>query len=269
MKIGFLITARLKSSRLPLKVIMPLNGKTVIERIIDRIKEIHEISEIVLCTSHHPQDRPLVEIAKNNDIYYFCGDEVDVLKRLYDAGRFFGLDYFIGITADNPLLSIYYSNRIVDEIKKTQYDFIEVKGLPFGSATYGMNMKALKTVCAIKEVIDTEIWGSLIRRPEVFSIKTIEVKGVLNRPDLRFTLDYTEDYELLQHIYSSVPFTNVLNLLDIIQHLNKNPHIAEINKNCVQLDIDDEIKMKIDRYYSDNLDKILKIKQSIYESWKL
>ncbi|NLW76060.1 MAG: 3-deoxy-manno-octulosonate cytidylyltransferase [Methanomicrobiales archaeon] len=266
MKIGFLITARLKSSRLPLKVIMDLNGKTVIERLIDRIKEIHDISDIVLCTSTHPQDRPLVEIAKKNDIYYFCGDEVDVLKRLYDAGRFFGLDYFIGITADNPLISIYYSNRIIDEIKKSQYDFIEVKGLPFGSATYGMNMKALETICAIKGIVDTEIWGSLIRRPEVFSLKTIEAKGVINRPDLRFTLDYIEDYELIRHLYSSVPFTNVLNLLDVIQYLEKNPHIAEINKTCIQLDIDDEIKTKIDEYYSNNLKKILEIKKRIYES---
>ena len=64
MKIGFLITARLKSSRLPFKILKDLNGKTVIERIIDRAKKIQNISEIILCTSTNSQDRPLVDIAK-------------------------------------------------------------------------------------------------------------------------------------------------------------------------------------------------------------
>ena len=68
LKIGFLITARLKSSRLPLKIIKDLNGKTVIERIIDRAKEIQGIYEIVLCTSPNPQDEPLINIAKKNNI---------------------------------------------------------------------------------------------------------------------------------------------------------------------------------------------------------
>jgi len=120
MKIGFLITARLKSKRLPLKIIRDLNGKTVIERLIDRIKEIKNIGEIILCTSTNSQDRPLVDIAKNNNIYSFNGDEEDVLQRLLDAALFYELDYFLGITADNPLISIYYSNRIINEVKKKQ-----------------------------------------------------------------------------------------------------------------------------------------------------
>ncbi len=268
MKIGFLITARLKSSRLPLKVIMDLNGKTVIERLIDRVKEIQNLSEIVLCTSTNPQDRPLIELAKQNDIYYFCGDEVDVLKRLCDAGRFFELDYFIGITADNPLISIYYSNRIVDEIKRGNYDFIEVEGLPIGSATYGMNMKALQTICEIKDLVDTEIWGPLIRRPEIFSIKTIRAKGKINRPNLRFTLDYVEDYELMRTIYNQVPFKMVLNLIDVIDYLEDNQTIAGINENCVQLDLDDAVRLKIDEYYGRNHHKIMEIKKRIYETYE-
>lgn len=267
MKIGFLITARLKSSRLPLKVIMDLNGKTVIERLIDRIKEIQGISEIVLCTSTHPQDKILVDIAKKNDIYYFCGDGVDVLKRLYAAGHFFGVDYFLGITADNPLISIYYSNLVVDEVQNGLYDFVQVDGLPLGSAPYAMKLQALETICEIKQVVDTEIWGYLIRRPEVFSIKTIHAKGKICRPELRFTLDYPEDYEVMRTIYTNVPFTKVLNLADVIDYLDVHPSIVDINKKCVQLDIEDELKKSIDEYYCNNLQQILDIKQRIYRSY--
>ena len=264
MKIGFLITARLKSSRLPLKILKDLNGKTVVERIIDRAKEIKGISEIVLCTSANPQDKPLIDIAEKNNIFYFLGDEDDVLKRLYDASEKHNLDYFLGITADNPLFSIKYSNLIVDKIKKEGHDFIKVIGLPFGTATYGMNVKALATVCKIKTIIDTEIWGYLIDRPEVFDIKTIEPEKKLRRPNYRLTLDYKEDYELINYLYTNISFKTTLNLEKVVEYLDNHPEIVKINQNCRQLDIDEETKKKIDKFYTEKFQQIKKVKQEIY-----
>jgi spore coat polysaccharide biosynthesis protein SpsF len=264
MKIGFLITARLKSSRLPFKIIKDLNGKTVIERLVDRAKEIKDISEIVLCTSTNPQDKPLVDIAKGNDIYYFNGDEDDVLQRLFDAAKFFDLDYFLGITADNPLITIRYSNLIVDEIKSNRYDFIKLEGLPLGAATYGLKVKAIEVVCKVKTIVDTEIWGYLIDRPEIFDVETIKVEDKLNRPELRFTLDYDEDYELINKVYCHVPFEKVLNLYNVIDYLDKNPEIAKINQKCVQLDLDEKVKKEIDKNYKENLEEIKRIKNKIY-----
>ena len=266
MKIGFLITARLKSSRLPLKILKDLNGKTVIERIIDRAKEINGISVIVLCTSPNPQDAPLIKIAKENNISYFLGDEDDVLQRLLDAAILYNLDYFIGITADNPFFSIHYSNLIVERIKKGEHDFIKVQGLPLGAATYGMNIKALMTVCKIKTIVDTEIWGYLIDRPDIFDVITIKVKGRLRRPGLRLTLDYKEDYELFCHIYFNLPFKNTLGLSKVIGYLDKHPEIAKINQKCVQLDLDEDTKNRIDQLYSENLEIIKKIKLEVYNN---
>lgn len=266
MKIGFLITARLKSTRLPLKILKNLNGRTVIERIIDRAKEIKDISEIILCTSINLKDKSLLDIAKNNNIRYFAGDEDDVLKRLLDAAKLFELDYFLGITADNPLISIHHSNLIVDEVKNGRFDFIKLQGLSFGTATYGMRVKALETVCKVKNIIDTEIWGYLIDRPEIFKIKTIKVKGKLNRPKFRFTLDYEQDYELINNIYCNVPFKKVISLHKVIDYLDENPEIAKINRNCIQLQLDKKIKKIIDKNYADNIGKIKAIKDRIYSS---
>jgi len=265
MRIGFLITARLKSERLPLKIIKDLNGKMVIERLIDRIKEIKDITDIVICTSTNSQDKPLVDIAQKNNIYYFNGNEQDVLKRLLDAAKFFELDYFLGITADNPLITIRYSNLIVDEIKRNKYDFIKLEGLPLGVATYGIKVKALEVVCKIKSIIDTEIWGYLIDRPEIFDIKTIKIADKLNRPELRLTLDYDEDYGLIRNIYFNVPFKKVLNLYNVIDYLDKNPEIAKINQNCIQLDLDEKVKEETDKHYKENLEEIKRIKKEIYK----
>jgi spore coat polysaccharide biosynthesis protein SpsF len=264
MKIGFLITARLKSTRLPLKVIKKLDGKTVIEHIIERAKQIENIDEIILCTSPNPQDKPLITASKKHGISYFLGDEDDVLKRLRDASELHDLDYFIGITADNPLFSIHHSNMISVKIKKSKYDFIKVVGLPLGAATYGMNVKALKTICKVKDIVDTEIWGYFIDRPDLFNVFTIKCESEYYRPNYRLTLDYPEDYKLLNHLYSKVSYKNVLPLIKVINYLDKNPKIAKINKECVQLSLDEKTKKKIDKNFEGNKMKILKIKDKIY-----
>ena len=265
MRIGFLITARLKSSRLPFKVLRHLNGKTVIEHIIDRAKYIQGIDDIVLCTSINPQDRPLVDIAQKEGVFYFNGDEKDVLKRLHDAGKFFNLDYFVGITADNPLFSIEYSNFIVDVLKTNQNDLVKIKGLPFGSATYGLKVSTLEIICQIKEEVDTEIWGPLINRPDIFDVKEIEAEKHLNKPEWRFTLDYYEDLKFLENIFNNLEHNKSLSLSSVIEWLENNLEILRLNENCVQKNISPDIQHRIDEFFSKNKQKIVKAKNKINE----
>lgn len=266
MKIGFLITARLKSSRLPLKIMKDLNGKPVIQRIVERAKEIHSIpdADIVICTSANPQDKPLIQIAEKTGISYFIGDPDDVIKRLYDAALHHKLDYALGITADNPLFSIEYANKIVDVIKRQHPDFIKIQGLPFGAAPWGMNVKALQTICIVKTIVDTEIWGYLIDRPELFGVITIKADKEVNRPQYRLTLDYPEDYQLLNYLYTTIPFKTTLQLEKVVAYLDKNPQIAAVNSSCIQLDLEQKIKDQIEKNYHEHYQEIKKIKQHIY-----
>ncbi len=127
-----------------------------------------------------------------------------------------------------------------------------------------MKVKPLEAVCKRKSTIDTEIWGYLIEKQEFFDIKTIKIADKLNRPELRLTLDYDEDYELIRNIYSNIPFEKVLNLYNVIDYLDRNPEINKINQKCIQLDLDEKIKEDIDKYYKKNLEKIRKIKREIY-----
>ncbi len=265
MKIGFLITARLKSSRLKLKLLLPLNGKTVIEHIIERAKSIIDCNDIVLCTSESNQDLPLLRTAHENDIYYFNGHSEDVLQRLRDASQLFDLDYFIGITADNPLFSINHANLLVDTIKRdSSLDFVYTSGMPIGVNIYAMKVKALKTVCSIKEQVDTEIWGYLINRPEIFNVLEIKATEEYIRDAYRMTLDEYDDYRFFKALYNKFPAGSVLDVLDAYDVLDSNPGIARLNKHVKQLDLSKDVKEKIDDYYKSNKGKILKIKETIY-----
>lgn len=264
MKIGFLITARLKSSRLPLKLLKDLYGKTVIERVIDRCKKVQGISEIVLCTSNNPQDRPLVDIAKANNIYYFIANEEDVLKRLWGAARFYELDYFLSITGDNPLFSIYYANLIVNSLKNEDRDYVFIDGLALGTALYGLKTKAAELVCVSKKMVNTEIWGCFFKNPDFFNINKISAEGNLAKPKLRLTLDYPEDYELLASLYNSIPFEDILDLDRVVSYLESNPVLLKINSNCLQRDIDAQSKSEIDKHFAEKKESILKLKDKIY-----
>jgi len=130
---------------------------------------------------------------------------------------------------------------------------------------YGMKVEALELVCKIKFIIDTEIWGYLIDRPEIFNIKTIKIADKFNRLELRLTLDYDEDYVLIRDIYLNTHFKKVLNLYNVIDYLDKNLKIAKINQNCIQLDLDEKVKKEINKHYKENYEKIIKIKENIFQ----
>ena len=265
MKIGFLITARLKSTRLNLKLLLPLNGKTVIEHIIERAKVVIDCNDIVLCTSKLNQDLPLLRIAHENDIYYFNGHSEDVLQRLLDASLLFDLDYFVGITADNPLFSINHANLLVDTIKHDpSLDFVCTSGMPIGVNIYVMKVKALKTVCRIKEQVDTEIWGYLINRPEIFNVLEVKATEEYVRDGYRMTLDEYDDYKFFKALYNKFPAGSVVDVLDAYDILDSNPEIVALNKHVKQLDLGEDVKARIDNFYQNNKDKILDIKQTMY-----
>jgi spore coat polysaccharide biosynthesis protein SpsF len=266
MKIGFLITARLKSSRLRLKLLKPLNGRTVIERVIDRAKTVIECDEVVLCTSKSNQDLPLVRTAINNNIYYYNGSDDDVLLRLSDAAELFNLDYFVGITGDNPLFSTYHANLLSDIIRSNpDLDFVYTTGMPIGVNIYAVKTKALKTVCTFKEELDTEIWGYLVNRPDIFNVLEVPVeKDYVFDTVSRISLDYIEDYKFFSEVFNSFPSSEIVDILDVFKLINDNPELASINKHIKQLDLDESVKKRIEVFFLENKDLIKQIKDEIY-----
>jgi spore coat polysaccharide biosynthesis protein SpsF len=263
--IGFLITARLKSTRLPKKVLLPLNGYTVIERVIQRAKQVVEPGKVVLCTSTSHKDSPLVYAAIQNKIYYYNGHADDVVQRLLNAAGFFEFDFFIGITADNPLFSIYHANLIKEMlVDDPSLDYVFTTGMPIGINIYGVNVKALKTVCAVKKQIDTEIWGPLINRPEIFNVRELSAKKEYVQKNYRLTLDEEDDYKVIKAIYDNFGRNEIVNVIKVYEFLSMNPSVAKINKNVVQKSLDEFKLLNIDNYYSKEKSSILNTKSRIY-----
>ena len=236
MKIGFLIIGRLKSTRLPKKILLDIHGKPVIYHMIQRLKLSNKIDTIILCTSINPQDKPLEKIAKDNDIECFLGDPDDVLLRMLNAAEKFNLDYILTITADCPFVDPFYADKIVEKYLETNADLIRQFDLPHGSFSYGIKVKALKKVVQMKDSSETEVWGHYFTDTGIFNVIDLDVEDQHHfRPGLRMTLDYPEDFQFFKKIFDALYKENeVFTLSNILTLLDNNPEIIQINKNCGQ-----------------------------------
>ena len=81
-KVLAFIICRLNSKRLPYKMLKKINGITVIDIVISRLKQSKMIDEIVLLTSKKKIDDKFLKIAEKNKINILRGPELNVLKRM-------------------------------------------------------------------------------------------------------------------------------------------------------------------------------------------
>ena len=98
------IQARVGSTRLPRKVLLPLQGKTVLEHVIRRVQASRLVTDVVVVTTISPADLEIVALCASLQSRVFCGSEDDVLDRYYQAARLLMPDHVVRVTADCPLM---------------------------------------------------------------------------------------------------------------------------------------------------------------------
>ena len=234
MKIPFLITARLKSTRLKRKILLKINGQELLTHMIKRINKSKNIKNIVICTSNLKEDVNLNKIAKRNLVHIYKGSPNDVILRLHKAAKKFNAKYIINITADCPLIDPYYIDLVAKKISQGKYDLVRSFDLPHGIFVYGIKVKALETICKIKKKDDTEIWERYFTDTGIFKIHDIKIKNKSHiKPGLRLTVDYKEDFILIKKIFNKLWLDNkFFNTSDILQLLKKEPELLKINNKC-------------------------------------
>lgn len=241
MKVVCIMQARTGSTRLPGKVLKIICGKTVLEHDIDRLKRVKNIDEIVIATTTLEKDDILTEEANRLGVKYFRGSENDVLSRYYYAAKENVADIIVRVTSDCPLIDSEVTEKIIQYYvdNKNKYDYVSNtinRTYPRGLDTEAFSFNALEK--AFNEAVSSRdrehvtpyIWDN----PAVFRL--FQYKNDIDYSNLRWTLDTTEDYELINRIYSSLyPFKgNQFNMNDIIELYNAFPVLREINKNIEQ-----------------------------------
>jgi spore coat polysaccharide biosynthesis protein SpsF len=236
MKAAILITARLKSTRLPLKVIKPIHGKPMVVHMLDRLKLANEPEEIIICTSTVGQDDPLEEIAAQEGVQCFRGDPEDVLLRLTNAAEAFDVETIISCTADNPFVDPAYIDKLYQYHIGQKNEFTKINGLPWGVFSYAISHAAMKRACDIKNERDTEVWHAYFTDTGYFRWGALEVQDTAIRwPELRLTVDTPEDFEMVTRVFDELYEPGrVFPLAGIVDLCRRKPEIPAINETVMQ-----------------------------------
>ena len=234
MKICFIIQARVGSTRMPRKILLPFfDGKSIIELLIEKIKQING-AKIVIATSSDKSCDELEEIAKRYDVNCFRGSENDVLQRFIDAAEKFSVERIIRVCSDNPFLELSSIQELVEYVNSLErtpdYISFDINGTPSIKTHYGfwteyVTLDALKRVIELTDepLYHEHVTNYIYMHPDKFNIRWIEGPKVIeNRPDIRLTIDTVEDFSGAQKIYSDLCQSNPYpTIKDIVSYLDR------------------------------------------------
>lgn len=231
MKKAIFITVRTGSTRLPEKALLKIKERSTIELVIDRVKRSKNAQAIVLCTTEASNDDILCEIAAKNGISFFRGSSEDKLMRWKGAAEKYGIEFFVTADGDDLLCDPELIDLAFEQYEKSCADFIEGKNVPCGGFTYGIKVAALNKVCDIKDTAETEMMWVYFLDTGLFRTEVLEnVPQVLQRPEIRMTLDYDDDLKFFRTIFDHFSDNPAFTLRDVIKYLDENPNVIKINQ---------------------------------------
>jgi spore coat polysaccharide biosynthesis protein SpsF len=195
------------STRLPGKVLMPIQGKSILERAITRLKAAEELAEVAVLTTRLPEDDRVVAEALRLGAHVHRGPTLDVLTRFQEAAEKFHPEIIVRATADNPLIDIDSVTRIVRALRSGDLQWCMEEDLPYGAATEAISPGCLERLHRVaKEARDREHVTVYVKehRDEFRTALLLPPESVC-RPDLRLTVDLPEDFRFIRELIERVP----------------------------------------------------------------
>ncbi|MBD3231357.1 acylneuraminate cytidylyltransferase [Candidatus Dependentiae bacterium] len=251
---GAIIQARMKSKRLPGKVLLslPYNSEvTVLDNIVQRAKCIKKLNEVIVATSWDKNDDIIEQWCKKKEINCFRGDVNDVLSRYYYSAKQYNLETILRLTGDNPCIDFELISNVLDKHLQDKNDCTKTEYYPIGTNIEIFSFGSLKkTFLNTTNFFDREHVTSFIyKNKNMFNICIKEAPKKL-RKNLRLTLDTRADYlffcAIFDFLYDS---NNFFKLIDVIHLMDYKPWIKKLNENVFQKKefqtLDDELKFSI------------------------
>jgi spore coat polysaccharide biosynthesis protein SpsF len=237
-KIVTVVQARNGSTRLPKKVIMPLAGKPLLLRMLERVNYSTLIGTLVVATTTEPEDDEIESLCKNEKLNVFRGEPTDLLDRHFKAASVYNAEAVVKIPSDCPLIDYNVITKVIqfyiDNFDK--YDYVSnlhPATYPDGNDVEIMSMNCLKDAFlhADRELEREHTTPYFWENPDKFRIGNVEWEtGLDYSMSYRFTIDYMEDYLFIKKVYDELYEKNPeFNLEDILKLLERKPEIKNLN----------------------------------------
>ena len=236
MKTVAIVQARMGSTRLPNKVMKPINGRPMIELLLERLARSTELDQIIVATSTSDRNQPLADHVE--ELGYVCvrGSEDDVLDRFVVAARQVGAEVVVRITGDCPLIDPHLVDNAIREFFLKKVDYVS-NTVP---ATYpdGLDIEVFSTLALERasleahESFDREHVTPYLRRPKLFKTSTI-----VNAEDLssmRWTVDEPADFEVVSKVFDHFSPDTLFPWEAVLKLSNDNPNLFELNSTIIR-----------------------------------
>lgn len=249
MKVHALIACRMGSCRLPGKAALPILGKPMIERMIERVQQSRCLHDIAVATTHLPEDQELVDIALRIGVGVFRGSPDDVLGRLYAAAETLDADLLVELLGDNPLVHSELIDDVIGFHLKHSYDYSASVTAEYPHAgadahKFPVGIRVQVFSPAVLEKCAREAGDQYYREnsttyiyehPEIFRLGYLEAKGKwnqLNRPELTFAVNYRKNFDLVTKIFERCyPRDSNFSLFDVIDTFDADPALHPLMGN--------------------------------------
>lgn len=236
MKIVAIVQARMGSTRLPNKVMMPINDVPMIELLLKRLSRARKLDQIVLATSVSAANEPMVRHLR--DLGYVCvqGSENDVLDRFVQAASEVAADVVVRITGDCPLVDPALVDECVDRFLSSDVDYfsnISPPTYPDGLDIEVVRVDALKQ--AMREstkAFDHEHVTPYVRESGVFRVGNMGYERDLS--GLRWTVDELADLELIRGVFGHFHPEIHFGWQQVLDLQHSRPELFDGNKHLIR-----------------------------------
>ncbi|MBF8983795.1 hypothetical protein IZY60_09620 [Lutibacter sp. B2] len=205
MKTVACIIARTNSTRLPKKVLLEINGKKVIEHIIERIKSVKGIDDIYIATSTHPDDRILGDIAIKNGVKIHYGSETSVIDRMLEIAEIEEASNVIRITGDNIFTDPEILEITLEHHKEHIAEYSRAEYLSIGTTAEVIGIEALKRCYNSIDPNKSEYLFYYIFEPDKYkTLVVIPEEDCFQMEYSSLTVDTPADFERTEFIFDNI-----------------------------------------------------------------
>lgn len=225
-----ILQARMSSSRLPGKVLLPLAGAPMVLRQLERIERATLLDEIVVATSTDPSDDELADVLEAAGRSVVRGDLNDVLARFVTVMDKYEPDVVVRLTADCPLASPEVIDRVVGAFRESGADYLSNTMTP--SFPDGLDVEVVKA-SVLREVAQEatdqpereHVTLGVYRRQERYRVENLA--NEVDYSHLRWTVDDPGDYAFVTQVYDSLfPENPHFDFDDVLGLLERHPELS-------------------------------------------
>jgi spore coat polysaccharide biosynthesis protein SpsF len=235
-----IIEARMTSSRLPGKVMLPICSKPELELLVERLRQCTLLDGIVIATTTNATDDVIDELARRLRVGIFRGSEDDVLDRVLSAAQATDTEVIVEVTGDCPLVDPDILDELVAIYRRGEYDYVSNtlrRTFPRGLDVQIFSAVTLADVARrTDDPVDHEHVSLYIyEHPELYRLFNLDSGLPEHQGDLRLTLDTEEDYILIRRVFDALyPANPAFRMKDVLSLLDRHPTWMEVNQHIKQ-----------------------------------